>query len=373
MKNDKEKLQLDDLSPILKKYWEEVVEPNFKIGSGNQSGSLSYDSKTFKGQIKLPTSFSFYKRSDYYLNVKDQKYIHFTSLETFFKIINNGYFLATQFSNHDDPMELLFAGNELSEVITKENIDQLKKDVFSLSMCNYLPENESFDMWRIYGNQGYGIGIVFSFFPNEELWINSFLSKVYYENENNCLDKFREFQKDHLDFLRNNPTLEMERNYSGEKGMPDSLALFLAFHKKSHFKIENEVRFLKSFLLGNSGGLDSLDVTNNSIELLINRKNETYFGYRIPIVSENNIDKIAVERELEKIPNFSTAIISDISIIKNHVDTNPFIIIKKVILGYRYTESDLLKFKKMETEIKRKIGACHISFELSGLSKEFNE
>lgn len=367
MEKDKENLQSDDRN-ILKTYWDEVIEPNFKIGSGNSETSRGYGSKTFNGQIRLPSSFSFYKRSDYYLNVKDQEFIHFTSLETFFKIINNGYFLATQFSNHDDPMELLFAGNELSKVVNRESINQLKEYVFSLSMCNYSPEDESFDMWRLYGNQGYGIGIVFSFFPNEDLWINSFLSKVYYENENNCLDKFRKFQNDHLLFLRKNPTLKMERNYGGEKGMSDSLALFLAFHKKSHFKIENEVRFLKSFLLD-----DRINVKDESIELLFNKKHETSYGYRIPIGSKNNIDKIAVEKEFKKIPNFSTAVISDISIIKDYVDNKPFIIIKKVVLGYRYTETDLLKFKNMETEIKRKVGAFHIPFELSGLSKDFHQ
>lgn len=164
MEKNKEHSQQDELFKLLDKYWDKVIKPNFKIECRRSYGKPINDSKTLEGQIILPSSFSCYKNSDYYLDGKDKEFIHFTSIDTFLKIINNGYFLATQFSNHDDPMELLFAGNELSKVIDRKMINQLKKGIFSLSMCNYPPEKESFDMWRIYGNRGYGIGIVFSFF-----------------------------------------------------------------------------------------------------------------------------------------------------------------------------------------------------------------
>lgn len=359
---------------ILDHYFKNVITPNFKIEGGGRSMVRTTGSEVFKGQIRLPSSFISYKNSDYYHEVKDKKFIHFTSLNTFFKIINNGYFLATQFSNHDDPLELLFAGNELrEEVIKKKSISQLKEYVFSLSMCDYTPEKESFNMWRNYGDNGNGIGIVISFYPNEKLWQNSFLSNVYYGNEENCLDKFKKFQTDHLCFLKNNARLKMERNNSGEEGIADSLAIFLAFHKNPLFVKEEEVRFLKSFLLE-----DRIDVTNEAIELLVNIQNKHYYGYRIPILSKGNVEKRENALKSKKQVRGAFGPPERIfppgtSDTEKLINSDPFIVIEKVILGYRFTETDLQKFKKMENDINRKISSgSRISFELTSLSKIFH-
>jgi hypothetical protein len=357
---------------ILDNYFKEVITPNFKIEYGGRSTSSTFKSDVFKGQIRLPSSFISYKSSDYYHEVKDKKFIHFTSLNTFFRIINNGYFLATQFSNHDDPLELLFAGNELKEVINKKSINQLKEYVFSLSMCAHTTETESFNMWRNYGDNGNGIGIVVSFYPNEKLWKNSFLSKVYYENEENCLDKFKKFQAAHLRFLKNNPTSKMERNNSGEEGIADYFALFLAFHKRYLYEGEQEVRFLKSLL-----PQDAIDVRNETIELLLNKKNEKCLGYRIPILSKGNLEKRenALKSKKKVRGGFGPAELffpPGTSDTEKLINGDPFIVIEKVILGYRFTETDLQKFKKMENDINRKVGNSRISFELTSLSKIFH-
>lgn len=352
---------------ILDKYFKKVIKSNFNIEGGSSSVKKYPDSSVFKGQIALPPTFVSYKDTGYYHEVKDQEFIHFTSLDTLFKIINGGYFLATQFSNHDDPMELLFAGNVLKQVLSRNSIDLLKEFVFSLSMCKYPSERESFDMWRIYGNGGYGIGIVISFYPNQDSWNNTFLSRVYYENENHCLDKFTNFQNDHFSFLKNNPSLKLERNYSGEDGISDSIAMFLAYHKKGHFKIEDEVRFLKSYLAE-----DRIDPKDENLELLLNRKNETYFGYRIPIVSKNNLNKISSKKNLPIIKDYRNEVGHDISKIEEYLHDSPYIMVSKIILGYRYTKTDLAKFQKIETAINKRIGGPKVHFELSELSKQFH-
>lgn len=369
---------------ILDEYFDQVVTPNFNIKGGGTSWTRDWGSDILNGSIKLPSSFISYKHSDYYEDPTNQKFVHFTSLGTFFKIINSGYFLATQFSNHDDPLELLFAGNELKEVIKKGSLDDLKKYIFSLSMCKYPFENESFDMWRMYGDKGRGIGIVFSFYQNSILWHNTFLSKVYYGNEKNkheeyCLDKFYKFQTAHLNFLNSHPKLKMKKNHSGEEGMGDTLALFLAFHKNPLFEIETEVRFLRSFLS------EGIKVKDESIELLLNGQREEVLAYRIPILSRDNLLKrknaqLAKKEERDGVGSVKGVFPPGASQLDKILNEDPFIIIEKVILGYNYTQVNLQKFKKLEMDINSKIGYADISlgnykqicFELTLLSGQYH-
>jgi hypothetical protein len=169
----------DEIFGILRQYSEEVIKPFFKIDFSRYGYSQSGSSDQFSGDGQLPNRFISYKDTDYYYKGSNEKFIHFTSLNTFFEIVNNGYFLASQFTNHDNPLELLYAGKEMLNVTTREKLSQLKELIFSLSMCVYEEDTDSFDMWRLYGNNGYGIGIVFSFYPNKDFWNDSFLSLVW--------------------------------------------------------------------------------------------------------------------------------------------------------------------------------------------------
>jgi hypothetical protein len=204
---------------ILNQYVEKVIKPNFKIDfAGISSYSRVDDSNQFTGKIALPSLFSEYKQTDYYYKGDCKKFIHFTSLNTFIKIIDSGHFLASQLTYHDDPLEFTYASNEMSSVVRKETLTYLKEFLFSLSMCVYEEGEDSFDIWRLYGDSGNGVGVVFSFYPNKDNWRNSFLSPVYYGNNNQVSERFKRFSEGHIIFMKEHPEFTLQGDFWREPG-----------------------------------------------------------------------------------------------------------------------------------------------------------
>ena len=79
--------ELNNFFDVLNQYVEKVIKPNFNIGvAGISSWSRVDDSNQFTGKIALSSLFSEYKQTDYYYNGENEKFIHFTSLNTFIKI-----------------------------------------------------------------------------------------------------------------------------------------------------------------------------------------------------------------------------------------------------------------------------------------------
>lgn len=373
----------DEGLKLITKYFEEVVKPVFNIKSWNGGASTNHRGET-ELTFQMPGTFSFYKNTDYYFEPKGKKFIHYTSLDTFFKIINNGYFLATPLSWLDDPAELIFAGKKLEGVVSKDVLDKLKKNIFSLSMCDFTNGVESFDMWRLFGKNGNGVGIVFSFFDNHNDWLNdSFLSKVYYGKEGAGLSKFETLKEKHLAFLKNNSKdgkNKVLRGIGTEEGIPDSMALFMAFHKSSFYNVETEVRFLKSFL-----NEHEINGYNRSLELLVDNQNAVQYGYRIPILSKENIEKREKDvklNELNREPGIGHVrrdFPPEATELKKMINGDPFIVIEKVILGYRFDESQAQHLKSTSASLinqrngwlNKETGLPPFEFELSQLHKEF--
>jgi len=359
---------------ILGKYVDEVIKPSFGIEhAGLSSYSKVDDSDEFTGTISLPTKFSEYKNTDYYFKDEDKKFIHFTSLNTFIKIIDSGYFFANQLTYHDDPLELIYAGKEILDVISIEQLNELKKYLYSLSMCIFDDEKSiaAFNMWRLYGDGGNGIGIVFSFCSNKDNWKNTFLSSIYYGNKDKGLDKFRRFSEAHKIFMDKYPMFKMKPYSFAKENIPNDIGLFLALHKNSIFDGEEEVRFLKSFLNDDK----NCDVRNKSIGLTIDKKNNLHKTYKIPIVSEKNIKRVAFENGNTQITGFQNKFFKDINSINEYINDAPFIIIEKVILGYRYNDEDLSRIKKkIAAMVNEKVNnGRNIEFELSNLSHRFHD
>ncbi len=80
---------------------------------------------------------------------------------------------------------------------------------------------------------------------------------------------------------------------------------------------------------------------------------------------------MAKEKGLEPIPNFQNRLLGDFALIKDYVDDKPFIVIEKVILGYRYTEDDLRNINKIRSVVENKLKGMLTNFELSKLSHKF--
>ncbi|MEO8108531.1 MAG: DUF2971 domain-containing protein [Ginsengibacter sp.] len=349
-----------DYFPVLKNYCEAVIKPNLQIEVQNYGYSGN------NGTITLPNSFSAYEQTEYFYKGVN-KFIHFTSFENLSHIINSNYFIASQLSSLDDPLELIFAGHDLMEVITEKQLHELKKYLFSFSMCEYNQNSDSYNMWNMYGKNGYGIGIVFSFYDNIKKWNGSFLSNVHYGRDNSCLDKFKNISQAHNSFTKEHPEITMLSNIGGINGITDDVALLLSFHKSHLYLEENEVRYLKSFLHNSH----ETSLRNDSMGVRINKKHKVEEFYKLPIVSKKNIDDLCNKTDQQKINNFQTEFIYNKNIISTVVDNNPFVILETIILGYRYTDKELETIKKGKIKIIEKLNSGLIEFQLSNVSKEF--
>ena len=354
-----------DVFEVLKRYSNEVVKPHFGIDIQNSGYTGNHVT------VCLPSSFSSYENTNYYYKGKN-RFIHYTSLESFFYIINNGYFIASQLSSLNDPLELIFAGKRMSEATTRDRLDLLKRYLFSFSMCIYQENsenNDSFKMWNMYGRDGHGVGMVFSFYENIGEWNESFLSEVYYDNEESCLDKFTNFSNVHNSFMKKYPELEMRTSIKGPIGASDTMALFLPFHKSRLYKEENEIRYLKSFI----NDSEKCSAKNESIGIRLNKQKELEYFYKIPIVTNKIVDELCSKNGVNRIENFRTEFNRDKRIISSIIGNKPFVVLEKIIIGYKYTYEDFSQINSQKYIIEEKLNSSFIDFELSEYSKEFYE
>lgn len=284
-------------------YLTEVIQPSFPFIKyiGNSSWSQQGESKP-NLSFNIPQQNLSLNDSDYYYQ-ETNRFIHYTSLEGAVNIFNDGFFKLNSLTYLDDPQEMYFA------LKNSQELKHLKQNIFCLSFCKYdeIQNPDSFDSWRLYGRDGGGIGIVFKFIPSLDSWTDNYLSEIHYGKQNTNFDgydetteKFELFKKNQQEFiLKYQDSIEfLPHPFNKNRELPDWLAIFLAFHKSSLYKIENEVRYLKwvdklpnSFTLNRQlemSSYEKLFITNRTIAE--KQKSEIEFG-KDPSVE---IDKIIV-------------------------------------------------------------------------------
>lgn len=180
---------------------------------------------------RMRSSGEIMKHTSYYHPVEKQKFIHFTSVQAFKEIMNSGVIRLYNPNFGNDPNEVLFGAKERYQ--TKVDSEATLKNLFALSM-NQLEAKEDLTMWKLYGNDGYGVGLVFELENPVEHWRNWYFGKVLY-GESEELNRLDEFHKDY-------------KSVQSKMGPPPLLDIDIipiyAFHKSGLFHSENEVRLL---------------------------------------------------------------------------------------------------------------------------------
>jgi hypothetical protein len=253
-------------------------------------------------------------------------------------IFNDGFFKLNSLAYMDDPQEMLFA------LRSSQELEHLKQHLFCLSFCVYdeIKSPDSFDSWRIYGRNGDGIGIVFKFIPSLDFWSDSYLSEIHYGKQITNVDGYDETSKK-FDFFKVNQEKFISKyqdsfeflphQFNKNRKLPDWLAIFLAFHKSSLYKSENEVRYLKS--------VDKLPNT-----FTLNRQLEMGSYEKLLITNRNIGEKNKSETEFRKEPSVE---------------------IEKIIIGYRRPD----KLKESLRSGLNQIGCYFPKIEETPISKAF--
>ncbi|MEO9021219.1 MAG: DUF2971 domain-containing protein [Ginsengibacter sp.] len=356
------------IEELKKKYLVEVVQPSFPFIKyfGRTSWSRQSNSKP-KVFFGLSEYFGHFKEGPYYF-ANANKFIHYTTLNNAVNIINDGFFRLNSLAYMDDPQELLFAGNEILGNYDPSELQTLKENIFCISFSEYDSENgkaDNFDSWRLYGDNGKGVGIVFKFSSEVNLWNGNYLSKIHYGKEQinksgieETTERFGLFKIKHDKFITEyEDKAELLSNTFGRKGkIPEWIAIFLAFHKSSLYVPENEIRFLRQ---GNKNGGNSFT---------INHRSERTFYDKLFIKTEDNLNIIKEDTKLYQFkaqPNIYAP-----AWIREATQSNPIVEIEKIIIGYRRS-NDFNKLGKTFREGFYDKNEQTIKVELSPLSEAF--
>jgi len=246
-----------------------------------------------------------------------REYIHYTTTNALFSILNEGEIRLSDLNHLNDPKEFDFLVNHCSIKMENEQIELFKRSLFVFSMCEYNDsEKDDFNMWRLYGNNGNGIGIVFELANESYDWYNYLVGKVNYNNP---------IAEQKLCKLLNIAKAYQEKGLNTRR-FSALIGMLLLFHKNPIWEIEKEVRIATfceydPFTLESSGldssphwGMEKLSFYLNS-----RSKESAYISHNLEnktLIQINNNQNLDAENKLKALRNSLR------------------LRIKKVILGY---------------------------------------
>jgi hypothetical protein len=273
------------------------------------------------------------KDTKFYYN-KEKEFIHFTSIEALFGILNSKHLRLYNLPNMDDKYELEYALKALSFIDTDDK-NEIKEQLYILSMCsaslilNEEPKKKKHILWKLHGHDGKGVILKLKIENDLSTWYNYYLTECFY-----TLDNFKAIEDLHK--KTNNELLDTK------------LASFI---KLPIYEFENEIRLV--FDKRNSGWINDKDNT-----------------VKYPVVYPD---------KLNQAENISYVQLPLLNFFKNNPDAYPTppnglqlkyeipkISISEIILGYRYNDNDLENFKK-----KIKSFDPNISVRLSDLKQYY--
>jgi hypothetical protein len=316
-----------DKSELIRKYYIEVLEPFFPCSSSESMymGMFNPDGDDGEIEINPNKTYQFFKESDFYIN-SGTELSHFTSLKSTISILSDSKIRMYSLSGLDDPNELKHIDDVIS-MLEKKNLSDIEYNkenfyIFSAADKSFIDKDKAieFNLWRLYGNDGWGIELVFKYIDSHENVYNCFLSKVFYDNQTIV----EEWKTKHENF---------ENNYKCFcKGADRIIVPLSLFYKDVIYKTECEIRIVKQkSSFENQVGSIGYDFKNG--------KNVPY--YEMPFDTSNS-------------------------------KSDPHMILTKIIIGYRYSLKDVDELKKTFISIARLQGKT-ISIEQTNLSEYFFE
>lgn len=292
----------------------------------NQKVSGLSSANDYLEDFELKSKNNFYEGSDYFLNPEGKQFVHFTSFDKIKEIISTNKLRLYDLNYADDPHEIVFTMKSTGVNFNKYNIresnkyHEFKSRLFSISFCAFpLNDDDEHNMWRLYGNDGKGIGLVFSFCNDCKKWDYFNLSKIYYDKSTKIIEAFSK----HKIFFENLNAGEEYRNKIDETNLLLNILQLFAFHKHSIYSSENEFRLLYRF--------NRHFLQRKSLRKIftINKRNKLSSYIELSLSNKKN-----EEPDLDNIK-----------------ETIPFIKIEKLFLGYRYSDKEKEEIEKVIREV----------------------
>ncbi|MEK7225814.1 MAG: DUF2971 domain-containing protein [Bacteroidota bacterium] len=316
------------------------IYPFFKFGESHRS---TIDGNISSQQYEFLIGQNAIRNSDYSVP-KPGKFIHYTTLDSFCGIINSGELRLFNLHNLNDPYEFNHLIKEHELRIDPKMIEYFKKRLFVSSFCRYNDnEGDDFNLWRLYGDNGLGVGIVFEVINSREDWNSCLLGNVIYDSENELSQKIIK-------------AISLTNEYIG-KGIdriPKLLAQLLLYHKKKIWSIERESRL--SVFYDHNGYNQERDYNNpifrDTLRTAIKSNG---------IVSSCISFPLEVKINQPKNPSIAN---DDFEKMKEFL---PRLRIEKIIFGYRFNEKLFESAKEYSMHIYSAKWNAYIKYEKSRL------
>ncbi|RFC53186.1 DUF2971 domain-containing protein [Brumimicrobium aurantiacum] len=290
-------------------------------------------SEPTSGEIEFRSQFI----NEIALKESPLQFIHYTSLSSAMNILNSGNIRLYNCLNLNDPSEINYLLKNSPINFTEKEVEKYKREHFILSGSIYKSKNdEEFNLWRLYGDQGKGIGIVFEVDNKIENWTSVFLQTVTYgANKSNS--------KNIIGFLHFHKVFNEEHKLFSNT--PSLFSLLSTGVKNEMWSIEKEFRIVIKLLLDKHSNLPEDSISNNSLitsrlnhELKPNGKMVSYV--ELPLHLKNYKSKV-VETPFSK---------EEIDLI----DYIPNLKVKKLILGPNSIFKKRSDFLEYEMWVKNK-------------------
>lgn len=206
--------------------------PNISFQSASSLFSGILD-KPVSGHIEYNYSFITKKA---FSNNNLISFAHYTNMISAMSIINSGNVRLYNLLKSDDSKELEYAIKTSTLNLTQKNILNLKRTHFTMSgVIHETQEDEDFNLWRLYGDSGRGVALIFELNRNIVKWQNILCSKVNYGNLNDESNNILNFLSFHDDF---------NKNYKLFENIPSIIPSLALLIKESRWSIENEFRII---------------------------------------------------------------------------------------------------------------------------------
>ena len=299
----------------------DIQKLGYQIIQAGYKDQEEFDKNNFLYRYwELPNENCKLKDTPFFHNTESD-FIHFTSLEALYSIINNGHIRLYNLLNMDDKFELEYARKEL---LFRKSNDTDKEQLFCFSMCSSdeILKNETKEhlLWKLHGRSGSGVIIRLSVQNNLHLWYNYHLTKMFYD-------------------LKNFEPIKELNTKTDNEFLDAKLACFL---KLPIYEFENEIRLV----FDNRNPVTETDKDGEIIYPLIYpdklHKSDKIFYSQLPLLNfrKDKNDKIFLAPNMQGVN-------SEI----------PKININEIILGYRYSDSDL---KNIQSKIGSKLPDINI-------------
>jgi hypothetical protein len=274
----------------------------------------------------------FYEKSIY--STSNRTFLHWTTIQNLFSIINNREIRFYNLFNSDDIEEYEYAGKHL--LLSSEKQTFSKRYLYTFSFCS-LKELSNQYLWKLYGKDYSGVAIEFELINDVNNWEKFMLSQVYYK----IPDWLKLFGKE---------VNELHQKYNNQLNFEIDLGKIIAYYKNPKFKREEEFRLSVYHPYDNINKYDAyccneFKISHNRFPRLTN-----YFPLKLWVDNENPYIK-----PTHLIPYIDNRL----NVSPDYFKKYPSIKIKNIHFGHKcgIKQNDYLDYKKViEVSVLNKLG-----------------